>query len=349
MFYIRISLSILLVLAAIFLGGYLFYQGALNKPLSLPEQGLQIEITKGESLHNVLSRLHQEGVLKSMWPARVFVKEQEWFGQGAVASKIQAGEFNLLAPLTVPGLITYLSSNNQISYSLQFIEGSRFSDALSVLAKEEKLKQLLPDMSSQQIAEQMGLAEDVLLEGQIYPDTYAFHKGDTDVDILLRAHAKLKLVLEEEWQGRQTDLPLNTPYEALILASIIEKETGVPEERPEIAGVFIRRLQQQMRLQTDPTVIYGLGERYQGNITAQHLREETPYNTYRISGLPPTPIALVGRAAIHAALHPAAGETLYFVAKGDGSHQFSKTLEEHNQAVKQYQLNRRKDYRSSVK
>ena len=162
-----------------------------------------------------------------------------------------------------------------------------------------------------------------------------------------RANQRLKSILTEEWQGRDKQTVLRSAYDALILASIVEKETGAAFERQEIAGVFTRRLQKGMRLQTDPTVIYGLGERYQGNITRKHLKELTPYNTYRIKGLPPTPIALVGRSAINAALHPDTGKSLYFVAKGDGTHQFSETITEHNSAVRKFQLKRRKDYRSS--
>ena len=328
---------------------YLLYQHALSTPVNLPEHGLKIEIAKGETLHSVLQRLHQQGVLDSVWPARVYVKQQSLLGQASLANKIQAGEFNLVAPMTIPFLLRYLSSNNQVSYSIQFIEGSRFIDALAILAQEPKLTQTLVGLSQAEIARKLALPDNRSLEGQVYPDTYAFHKGDSDLDVLSRAHIRLKQVLEEEWQKRQAGLPLNSAYEALILASIIEKETGVPDERSEIAGVFTRRLQKKMRLQTDPTVIYGLGDSYKGNITSRHLREVTPYNTYRIPGLPPTPIALVGRAAIHAALHPKPGKSLYFVAKGDGSHQFSDTLEEHNRAVRQFQLKRREDYRSSIR
>ena len=157
----------------------------------------------------------------------------------------------------------------------------------------------------------------------------------------------MREVLDNEWQSREDGLPYQSPYEALTLASIVEKETGVGSERSQIAGVFVRRLKKGMRLQTDPTVIYGLGDQYQGNITRRHLKQETPYNTYLIKGLPPTPIAMPGREAIHATLHPAEGDALYFVAKGDGSHYFSATLEEHLQAVRRYQLQRRSNYRSS--
>ena len=343
-----LKFSVLLLLAGIAVF-YLVYRLSLHEPLSLPEKGLQIEITKGESLNSVLQRLNSEGALASVWAAKVYIKLNSLLGNSSLESNIRAGEFMLSAPMTIPSLLSYISSNNQISYSIQFIEGSRFRDALMVLKHEPKLNHVLTDLSEKDIASKLGLSEQESLEGQIYPDTYAFHKGDSDLDLLLRAHHKLKAVLDEEWQNRQSGLPLKNAYEALILASIIEKETGVPEERSEIAGVFVRRLEKNMRLQTDPTVIYGLGDRYKGNITSAHLREITLYNTYRISGLPPTPIALVGRAAIHASLHPKPGNSLYFVAKGDGSHQFSATLEEHNEAVRKYQLKRREDYRSSVK
>ena len=169
----------------------------------------------------------------------------------------------------------------------------------------------------------------------------------SDEDLLKQANARLEAVLAEEWDKRAEGLPYREPYDALIMASLIEKETGVPEERGEIAGVFVRRLRIGMRLQTDPTVIYGMGERYNGRITRNDLREPTPYNTYTIDGMPPTPIALVGREAIRAALNPVAGSSLYFVARGDGSHVFSNTLEQHNRAVREYQIKRRADYRSS--
>lgn len=345
----RVVLLLIFLLISGIAAAYLYFQHALNTPVKLPEQGLKIEIAKGETLHSVLQRLQTQGVLDAVWPAKLYVKQQTLLGQAALANKIQTGEFKLSPPMNLPFLLHYLSSNNQVSYSIQFIEGSRVSDALSVLANEEKLKKELTGLSHKAIAKKLGLSGNIALEGQIYPDTYLFHKGDSDLDLLIRAHTRLKQVLEEEWQNRQTGLPLNSAYEALILASIIERETGVPEERSEIAGVFTRRLQKKMRLQTDPTVIYGLGDSYKGNITSRHLREATPYNTYRIAGLPPTPIALVGRAAIHAAVHPKPGKSLYFVAKGDGSHQFSDTLEEHNRAVRQFQLKRREDYRSSIR
>ena len=323
-------------------GAYFLYKQSLSESLDLPSDGLILEVRKGQTLNSVLIDLQNQQVLKSLWPAKIYARLND------LGSHIKTGEFKLNAPMTLPELLLFISSNNQISYSIQFIEGSSYKAALTALAGDEKILQTLNGLSDQEIAKRLGLEAISHLEGQFYPDTYNFHKGDSDVDILKRAHNRLKTILDEEWGARQKDLPLESAYEALILASIIEKETGVPEERPEIAGVFVRRLQKKMRLQTDPTVIYGLGDNYQGNITRKHLRQDTIYNTYRITGLPPTPIALVGRAAIHAALNPKPGKSLYFVAKGDGSHYFSSTLEEHNNAVRKFQLKRRSDYRSSA-
>jgi UPF0755 protein len=179
---------------------------------------------------------------------------------------------------------------------------------------------------------------DLDAEGRFFPDTYLFPRGTTDIAYLKRAYAAAEKNLEEQWAARASDLPYRSPYEALIMASIVERETAVPDERPMIAGVFIRRLAKGMRLQTDPTVIYGLGESFDGNLRKRDLLADAPYNTYTRAGLPPTPICLPGRAALAAALHPAAGDALYFVARGDGSHQFSATLQEHEAAVRRYQL-----------
>ncbi|RMR36653.1 hypothetical protein ALP91_01866 [Pseudomonas savastanoi pv. glycinea] len=188
---------------------------------------------------------------------------------------------------------------------------------------------------------------DVFPEGRFFPDTYRYVRGMTDAELLRQAYSRLEEVLDEEWNARSSDVPYSNPYQALIMASLVEKETGVPQEHGQIAGVFVRRLKLGMQLQTDPTVIYGMGERYNGKLTRANLKEPTPYNTYVIAGMPPTPISLVGREAIHAALNPVAGSSLYFVAKGDGSHVFSDDLDAHNSAVRDYQLKRRADYRSS--
>jgi UPF0755 protein len=341
-FLLRLLIITLVITALSSAGVYFFYSKSLDQNLALPNEGLVLEIKKGETLNSVLYGLKEQGVFEKLWPAKIYAR------LNAFGSQIKAGEFKLSSPMTVPQLLQFISSNNQISYLIQFIEGSSYQDALLILASNEKILHRLTGLSDDEIAKKLDLEYSPHLEGQFYPDTYHFHKGDSDLDILKRAKQRLKTILEDEWQNRQKDLPLESSYQALILASIIEKETGVPEERPEIAGVFTRRLQMKMRLQTDPTVIYGLGDSYKGNITRKHLKQVTPYNTYRISGLPPTPIALVGRAAINAALNPKLGKTIFFVAKGDGSHYFSETIGEHNKAVRKFQLKRRSDYRSSA-
>lgn len=342
MFLLRLLIITFVISILSLVGIYFVYSKSLDENIALPDGGLVLEIKKGESLNSVLSELKEQGVFEQLWTAKIYARIN------AYGSEIKAGEFHLSSPMTIPQLLKFISSNNQISYSIQFIEGSSYKDALSVLASNEKIIHTLQSLSDDELAKKIDLEISTHLEGQFYPDTYFFHKGDSDLDILKRANQRLRAILEKEWQNRQKGIPLESAYQALILASIIEKETGVPEERPEIAGVFTRRLQKKMRLQTDPTVIYGLGDSYQGNITRKHLKQDTPYNTYRISGLPPTPIALVGRAAINAALNPKEGKSLYFVAKGDGSHYFSETIDEHNKAVRKYQLKRRSDYRSSA-
>lgn len=330
--------SFLFVISSVFIA----YSYLIQKQITPPEGGVILDIKQGDTLQHVLNQLIELDLISATWPIKIHARLNN-LGGG-----IKIGEFRLTDPMTLPELLVFISQNNQIVYAVQFIEGSSYKDALAVLHKEEKIQNTLTIDDTSPLLELLGLSKEDYLEGRFYPDTYYYHKGDRDIDIMLRSHLRLKEILDQEWQNKQANLPLETSYEALILASIIEKETGVPEERAEISGVFIRRLKSGMRLQTDPTVIYGLGDEYQGNITRKHLKQDTPYNTYRISGLPPSPIALVGREAIHAALHPKEGKSLFFVAKGDGTHHFSETVEEHNLAVKEYQLNRRSDYRSST-
>ncbi len=313
----------------------------VQQPLSLPEQGLIFEIPRGVSVQRVAQDLHAAGVIDHPLWLRLYVRLHP------EVSHVQAGEYKLDPGLTLPGLMSLFTSGRTVAYPIQFVEGWTFRDVRRELARHEKLAQLTVGLDASEIMEKLGRAGEHP-EGLFFPDTYYFHKGMSDLDVLEIALRRMDQVLEEEWGKRQENLPLKTPYQALILASIIEKETGVPYERPQISGVFVRRLQKGMRLQTDPTVIYGLGETYQGNLTRQHLRQHTPYNTYRINGLPPTPIALAGREAIYAALNPAPGEELFFVARGDGTHHFSATLKQHQEAVLKYQVRKRRaDYRSS--
>ena len=337
--FILLTLFSLLAFAA---SAWYYYQSELEAPMNLSTSNVLIEIKQGDSLNTVLARLREQKILKTPWIAKLYAKEKQ------LANKIKVGEFSLHAGTNIIGLFDLITSNQQFSYSIRFIEGTTFRDMQKVLEAQSKLKHLLEGLTEADILKRLNLGSGLSnLEGQFYPDTYIFLKNDTDISILKRAHKRLQTILKAEWANKQKDLPLKTPYEALILASIVEKETGAAHERSEISGVFMRRLEKRMRLQTDPTVIYGLGARYQGNITRKHLKEVTPYNTYRIKGLPPTPIAMVGRDAIHAAVNPKKGASLYFVAKGDGTHQFSDTIKAHNKAVRKFQLKRRADYRSS--
>ncbi len=259
---------------------------------------------------------------------------------------LHSGEYRLTPDLRVRDMLDLWRRGEVVQYSLTLVEGWTFRQVRAALVRQDKLELTLSELSDAEIMAKLGQPGENP-EGRFFPDTYRYVRGMSDLDLLKQARKRLQVVLDEEWEKRADALPYKDAYEALIMASMIEKETGVPEERGEIAGVFVRRLAIGMRLQTDPTVIFGLGERYQGRITRAHLREPTPYNTYTIDGMPPTPIALVGREAIHAALHPVDGKTLYFVARGDGSHVFSETLDAHNRAVREYQLKRRADYRSS--
>jgi len=233
-----------------------------------------------------------------------------------------------------------LVSGAVIQHQLTIVEGWTFRQLMVAIKEHEAIRQTLEGLSDEEIMARLG-KPDLHPEGQFAPDTYRFSRSTSDLEFLRRAHRILQDWLEQEWNQRAQSLPYQSPYEALTMASIIEKETGLESEREAIAGAFVRRLERKMRLQTDPTVIYGMGDRYNGNIRRADLRRDTRYNTYTRHGLPPTPIALPGLAALKAALHPASGSALYFVAKGDGSHQFSDTLDEHLAAVRRYQLKRR--------
>jgi UPF0755 protein len=237
-------------------------------------------------------------------------------------------------------LLELLVSGKTRLVPVTIIEGWTFAQMREALARHPSLRQETAGKTPEEVMALIG-SPGLFPEGQFFPDTYFTSKHTSDLDILRQAHKKMRSVLESEWNGRMVNLPLNSPEEALILASIVEKETGRASERPAIAGVFIRRLQKGMRLQTDPTVIYGMGDQFHGNLRKDDLRRDTPYNTYTRGGLPPTPIALPGRDAIHGALHPSEGTHLFFVAKGDGTHTFSTTLEEHERAVDQFQRNQR--------
>ena len=309
-------------------------------PLSIAATGYQLTVAPGQTLASVAAQLESDGVYSDPWLLRLYGR---WTG---LDEQIKRGEYQVPSGTTPEGFLLLLNSGKVVNYQVTLPEGITLARAVALLARHDQLKQVLTGASDERILELTGSPSNG--EGLFFPDSYQFERGASDWTILQRAYRAMQSILAEEWKQRSQDLPYETPYEALIMASIVERETGLAEERPEIAGVFVRRLQRGMRLQTDPTVIYGLGENYGGNLQRRHLRDESNrYNTYRHGGLPPTPIALPGRAAIHAALHPDKGKSLYFVARGDGGHQFSETLAQHEAAVRKYQLRRREDYRSS--
>lgn len=312
---------------------------ALQQPLQLSAEQL-LDVSAGATPSGVLNRLQAEGVLHDAFLLRLYWR----FNLAEYA--LHSGEYRLTPGMTAHDLLGLWQRAEVVQYSLTLVEGWNFQQVRSALARQEKLVHELDELSDAQLMTRLG-REGVHPEGRFFPDTYRYVRGMHDLDLLKQALARMDEVLAQEWAQRAEGLPYKEPGQALIMASLVEKETGVPREREEIAGVFIRRLRIGMLLQTDPTVIYGLGERYNGNLTRANLREPTAYNTYTNAGMPPTPIALVGRAAIHAALHPADGNSLYFVARGDGSHVFSASLEAHNRAVREFQLKRRADYRSS--
>jgi UPF0755 protein len=338
---IRIVLAVCLLDLLLLLGAAGFIYSYLNTSMRLPTNGAYWEINPGASLKQNSQLLARSGYIH--FPDLLVI-----YARLSGQTNIKTGEYFLPAGITPAQLLKLFNEGKVRQYQVTLIEGSTVKQVLSELSQQEKLDIQLAGKSPEQIRESLGIEEEHL-EGLFFPDTYFYVKDQSDISLLKQSYMRLHQVLREEWEQRATSLPYKNSYEALIMASIVEKETGVAEERPEIAGVFVRRLQKGMRLQTDPSVIYGLGEEYQGNLQRKHLQQEGPYNTYTRSGLPPTPIALAGREAIHAALHPAEGDYLYFVAMGDGRHYFSATLEEHEQAVRQYQLTRKKDYHSVPK
>lgn len=329
-----------LVLAGLLLGASAWkLHSALEQPLNLSQEQL-LDVPAGSTPTGTFNRLQADGVIRDGFWLRLYWRFNL---QG---QPLHSGEYRMTPGMTAEGLIGLWQRGEVVQYSLTLVEGWNFRQVRNALAKSDKLQQTLAGLSDSQVMEKLGHGG-VFPEGRFFPDTYRYVKGMTDAELLEKAFDRLDDVLAKEWSKRADDAPYNDPYQALIMASLVEKETGVPQERGQIAGVFVRRMQIGMLLQTDPTVIYGLGERYTGKLTRAHLKEATPYNTYVIAGLPPTPIAMVGREAIHAALNPLPGKSLYFVARGDGSHVFSDDLDAHNSAVREFQLKRRADYRSS--
>ncbi len=327
-----IKFTILLgVLAIIGFAGYLAYYA--KSPLNIPSASQEVSIKANSGLSSIANQLVDQGVIKNkllfVMLARVMGKE----------SSLQAGEYTLNANVTPYELLLSLTSGKTTQAKITFIEGKTFRDMLANLEKNPAVTSTVQQLSNADIMALIN-PEQSHPEGLFFPDTYYFDRGTKDIVLLKRAHEIMTAKLEQAWQAREPGLPYKNSYEALIMASIVEKETGKASERPMIAGVFVNRMRIGMKLQTDPTVIYGMGDGFDGNIRRKDLRKDTSYNTYTRYGLPPTPIAMPSLASIEAALHPAKTKALYFVGKGDGSHAFSNSLVDHNRAVAKYQLKR---------
>lgn len=308
---------------------YYVYSEAIKHPLE--NRQLKLEIPSGVGVSWLANHLQRQGHIESKHIARLYI----WLNDRDIL--IKEGEYTLVDVQTLPELMQKLESGKVIQYAVTLIEGWSFKQYLVHLKSQKGLEDALDTMTDTQIMRAVG-SPGRHPEGMFAPETYYYQKGDSDLDVLKQSHKRLNDYLQDAWQQRADDVQVDTAYELLTLASIIEKETGVAEERGIISGVFNNRLKIGMKLQTDPTVIYGMGESYDGNIRRRDLRTDTPYNTYTRYGLPPTPIAMPGYDAMMAAANPETTEALYFVGKGDGTHYFSETLRQHNNAVIKYQL-----------
>ena len=338
-------LMVLLVLAGIMAGAgaWLYQRQALFAYAPINADAESVVVARGDGFNAVLRKLREAGVDEG--------KDYQWkllARQLDAAGKIKAGEYALGGRQSPRGLLLSMRQGKVLQYRVTLVDGWNIRQVRAALGRAQPLLHETGQMSDAELMAALGFPGQHP-EGRFLPETYVYQRGDSDVDVLKRAHAAMEKELAEAWAARSDDLPLASPYELLTLASIIEKETGLASERPQIAGVFARRLKLGMRLQTDPTVIYGIGSSYDGNIRKVHLTTDTPYNTYTRAGLPPTPIAMPGRDALRAAAQPAAGDALYFVAVGDGSgaHVFSASYAEHNAAVARY-LQRLRTNRSAA-
>lgn len=328
----RLFTSLLkLLVFAVFIGGVVIGAGAwwLNNPVTVAHSPVEVEISSGTSPRGVVQAIVNAGV--DVQPELLY-QYFRWSGQ---SRDIRAGNYEFTAADTPYSILQKLLNGSEITRTIVFPEGITFAQIRQRLNDAPDIKHDTVNMTDAQIMEALGKPGQHP-EGLFFPDTYVFSKGSSDLQILRRAMQHMESILDSVWQERDADVPLKTPYEALILASIIEKETGRPQDRFMVAGVFTNRLRRGMLLQTDPTVIYGLGDAYTGRITRRNLDTDTPYNTYTRMGLTPTPIAMPGKDSLLAAVHPAKTNALYFVSRGDGSSHFSNTLSDHNRAVDHY-------------
>jgi UPF0755 protein len=322
------SLFLLILVIALAFASWLDWYA--KQPLNMGVLPKTFSITPGTSLHGLAVQLEQAHIVDAPLAFRILGRLM------GKATRLKAGVYELSKPLTPLELYDKIERGDVVQAAVQFIEGWNIREVRAALSQQVSLKHNSDEMSDADLLAAIG-ADEGHPEGLFFPDTYFFAPNSSDIEILRHAYRMQREKLLSAWQGRAPGLLYRSPYEALIMASIIEKETAVASERPQIAAVFINRLNRRMRLQTDPTVIYGLGARFDGNLRKADLQRDTAYNTYARDGLPPTPIAMPGEAAIHAALHPAQSNALYFVARGDGTHVFSNNLEAHNQAVHRYQ------------
>lgn len=320
------SLMILLaVLASAGLGYYAYH------PLSLPTTPFEFDLKQGSSLRSTAREMQRAGVLEQQWLFVLLARLHD------KSMQLKAGNYELKHPITPLQLLQIITNGEFSQRKISIIEGWTFRQFRSALNSNRYIEHDSRGLSDQEILLRIGAAENHP-EGLFFPDTYKFVSGSSDLAILQTAYHTMQQRLQAVWAARDADLPLRTPYQALILASIVEKETGAAKDRGMIAGVFVNRLRKNMLLQTDPTVIYGIGESFDGNLRKRDLLADTPYNTYRRRGLPPTPVALPGMAALQAAMHPVQTDALYFVARGDGSSHFSSNLNAHNRAVNRFQI-----------
>jgi UPF0755 protein len=328
---VSIALIVVVLSSAVF--WFLYQQSITESYISDKEGTVVITIQPGESLNKIISTLEKHNIVEGFW--------FKWLVRfNGAANKIQAGEYEFAAGLTPVQMLPILVAGKVNQYAFTIVEGQNFKEVFDSIRNNSAIKHTLTSNSD------MGAVADLLvipeknLEGLLLPETYFFIKNTSDVDIIKRAYQSMQAYLNKQWPTREKNKDITTEYDALILASIVEKEVGAPSERKRIAGLFLKRLGIGMKLQTDPTVIYGMGDIYKGDIRFKDLRNDTPYNTYTRYGLPPTPIAMPGKASIDAVLHPEKTKSLYFVANGNGTHIFSETLKQHNAAVDKYQRNK---------
>lgn len=326
---IKRGIAALIILGMLAVGWVLYFAVT---PVHLPQSPYEFTLKHGSSLRSIARQLSAEGLIPEPWSFIVLAKT--WGKEG----EIKAGNYQLDREITPFQLLQKITKGDVSQSEIVFIEGWNFSQMRKALDEHPAIRHDTTGLSDRELLNRLGVQEENA-EGLFFPDTYYFSNGMGDLSVLKRAYLIMGQRLADAWRERSPNLPYSTPYEALIMASIVEKETGRSGERPMIAAVFINRLRIGMRLQTDPTVIYGLGETFDGNLHKRDLTTDNAYNTYTRSGLPPGPIAMPGWASIHAALHPGATSALYFVSRGDGTHQFSRSLTEHNQAVARYQKN----------